>query len=378
MSGRELDNLADAVSAGQIGPAGQFLARFERQIAEFCGAAHAVTTCSGTAAAHIALLLAGVGPGQEVITTAWTFVATGNAIRHAGAHPVVLDVEPDHWQLDPAELERFLTGPCTRTPHGLLNPDTGRIVTAVMPVHLLGHPADLDPIRALTEAHGLALVCDAAQAIGATHRGRPIGAPGLSAVSFNANKIITTGGGGAILTDDAGLADRARYLINQAREHPVEYRHGEVGFNYRMTNLQAAIGCAQLERIESFIAAKRATFDRYAEALADLDGVRFQAEAAWAHTTRWFTTCLIAPERSATTAPQLRARLADADIAAGPPWTPLHLTGAHRHTAPWPSPVAETLGRNAIHLPCSVGMTHAQQDRVIDAVRSAVPPLRRT
>lgn len=296
-----------------------------------------------------------------MITTAWTFVATGNAIRHAGAHPVVLDVEPDHWQLDPAQLERFLTGHCTRTWHGLLNPDSRRIVTAVMPVYLLGHPADLDPIRALADAHGLALVCAAAQAVGATYRARPIGAQGLSAVSFNANKIITTGGGGAIVTDDAGLADRAHHLVNQAREHPVEYRHGEVGFNYRMTNLQVAIGCAQLERIEAFIAAKRAIFDRYAEALADLDGVRFQAEAAWAHATRWFTTCLIAPERSATTAPRLRAWLADADIAAWPPWTPLHLTGAHRHTAPWPSPVAETLGRNAIHLPRY--QTRSSQDR---------------
>lgn len=375
LSGRERGYLAEAVAAGQIGPVGQFLTRFEQEIAYRCGVPHAVATCTGSAAAHICVRLAGVEHGQEVATAAWTFVATGNAIRHAGAHPVALDVEADHWQLDPARLERFLTSHCTPAADGLVNPDTGRRVTAVMPVHLLGHPADLNPIRALADEHGLAVVTDAAQAVGATYRGEPVGSHGLSAVSFNANKLITTGGGGAILTDDAGLAERARYLINQARENPTEYRHGEVGFNYRMTNLQAAVGCAQLERIDTFIAAKRRIFDRYADALAGLNGVRFQTEAEWAHATRWFTTIHLDPDRSATTAIRLRACLAEAGIAAGPPWTPLHLTGAHDRAAPWPCPVAESLGEHAMHLPCSVGLTDAQQDRVSFLLPGADPSM---
>jgi perosamine synthetase len=372
LSGNEARYLAQAIAARQPGPSGDFLTRFEAGIAELTGTRHAVATSSGTAALHIAFLLARVQPGDEVIVPAWTFVATANAIRHAGGHPVALDIDPDHWQLDPAQLERFLTRHCRTQSGRAADTITGRPIAAVAPVDLLGHPADLAAITALAAEYGIAVVEDAAQALGAAYHGRPAGGSGLAAASFNANKLITAGGGGAILTSDDHAAGRARYLISQARDHPVEYRHGEPGWNYQMTNLHAAVGCAQLERASHLITAKRRIYARYSSELAELAGIQFQQEAPWATATRWLATIAVDPQVTGITAGKLRARLAADGIQAGPPWTPLHLTGAYRGCAPWPCPVAERLGRDALHLPSSVTLTGDQQDRVLAAVRAAI------
>jgi perosamine synthetase len=376
LTGSEARYLAQAAAAGQVGPAGEFLDRFEKIIARLAGARHAVATSSGTAALHIALILAGVRPGDEVLTSAWTFVATANAIHHAGAHPVALDIDPGNWQLDPAQVEWFLDRHCDSAGGQLTNNATGRPITAIVPVHLLGHPADLDRLRGLAARYGLAMVEDAAQALGARYKGRPVGSGGIAALSFNLNKIITTGGGGAVLTDNPGLAARARYLISQARDDAAEYRHAEVGWNYRMSNLHAAVGVAQAERLDDIIRAKHRIRGRYADALAGLPGVTFQAPSAWAEPTWWFTTISIGPQASASGSPA-RAHLARLGIQAGPPWTPLHLTGAHRGCAPGPCPAAEHLGRTAIHLPCSATLSTVGQDRVITAIRDTVAALLR-
>jgi perosamine synthetase len=367
LTGSEARYLAQAIAAGQAGPAGEFLDRFEELIARLTGTRHAVATSSGTAALHIALALAGIRPGDEVLTGAWTFVATANAIRHAGAHPVALDIGPGNWQLDPVQVEQFLEHGCICAGGRIINTATRRPVTAIVPVHLLGHPADLDRLRKIAGRYGLALIEDAAQALGARYKSRPVGSGGIAALSFNLNKIITAGGGGAVLTDDPGLAARARYLINQARDNPAEYQHGEIGWNYRMSNLHAAVGVAQAERLEDLISAKLRIRDRYAGALAGVPGITFQIPSTWAEPTWWFTTISIGPE-TGTSGSRARASLARLGIRAGPSWTPLHLTGAHRDCAPGPCPVAENLGRTAIHLPCSATLSTADQDRVITAV----------
>lgn len=371
LSGSEARYLAQAIAAGQAGPAGEFLDRFEEIIARLTGARHAVAVSSGTAALHIALILAGVRPGDEVLTSAWTFVATANAIRHASAYPVALDVDPGNWQLDPGKVGQFLARRCTRTDGRLIDTATGRPVTAIVPVHLLGHPADLDWLHGIAARYGLALAEDAAQALGARYKGRPVGADGIAALSFNLNKIVTAGGGGAILTSDPDRASRVRYLINQARDDPSQYRHGEVGWNYRMSNLHAAVGVAQAERLDDLIRAKRRIRDRYADALGGLPGITFQAPSSWAEPTWWFTTVSIGPEAGAS-GNEVRKRLAGVGIQAGPPWTPLHMTGAHRDCAPDPCPAAEHLGRTAIHLPCSATLNAADQDRIITAIRGIV------
>jgi perosamine synthetase len=374
LTGAEARYVADAVKAGQPGPAGAFLTRFEDGAAKLAGAAYAVATCSGTAALHVALVLAGVRPGDEVIVPAWTFVATANAVRHAGASAVALDIDPGCWQLDPGQVEQFITRHCRVRSGQLTDTRTGRPVTAIVPVDLLGHPADLDAFTSLASRYGITVVEDAAQALGAAGRGRPAGSSGLAATSFNTNKLITAGAGGAILTSDPQAGSRARYLINQARDHPDGYQHGELGWNYRMSNPHAAIGCAQLERAREFIAAKRRIFDRYARELTRCDGIRFQAEAPWATATRWLSTIAVDAQHAGTTAAGLRAVLAAAGVQTGPPWTPLHQTGAHHGCAPWPCPVAERLGRDAVHLPSSASLSAGQQDRVITAVHAACRP----
>jgi perosamine synthetase len=378
LSGNEARYLVQAITAGQPGPAGGFLARFEEGVSNLAGVRHAVATCTGTAALHIAFLLAGVRPGDEVIVPDWTFVATANAVRHAGGYPIALDIDPDYWQLDPAQLERFLSQHCHRQGEQLLDTLTGRPLRAIAPVDLLGHAADLAAITALAADYQIAVVEDAAQALGATWHSRPAGSSGLAAASFNANKLITAGSGGAVLTDDDGTAGRARYLINQARDHPVEYRHGELAWNYRMTNLHAAIGCAQLERATHLISAKQQIYSQYVAELAGIDGVQFQQEAPWASATRWLATIVVDPQTTGIDGVRLRQALAAGGIQAGPPWTPLHQTGAHCGCAPWPCPVAERLGHDALHLPSSPTLTAEQQDRVISAIRAATHQSART
>jgi perosamine synthetase len=362
---REIAYVTDAVRSGWVSSIGPYIDRFEQDFARYLGVRHAVAVSNGTVALHLALHAMGLGPGDEVIVPDLTFAATAHTVLQTGATPVFADVSAETWCLDPRAVERALT-PRTR---------------AIVPVHLFGHPADMPAISALARASGhgrVRVLEDAAEAHGASIGGVKAGALGdMGAFSFYGNKLMTTGEGGMLTTDDDALARRCRFLKDHGMSPERRYFHTELAFNYRMTNLQAAVGCAQLERIDTLIAAKRRIFDRYADALAGLDGLRFQTEAAWADATRWFTTTHIDPDRSATTATRLRACLAKAGIQTGPPWTPLHLTGAHYRAAPWPCPVAETLGRHAMHLPCSVSLTDAQQDRVIDAVRTAVASLSR-
>lgn len=364
---REEQYVLEALRSGQFGPGATGVTRFEHALAEQIGVRHAVATNSGSSALHVALLLAGVGPDDEVIVPAWTFVATANAVRHLGAWPVALDVDERHWQLDPVQLARFLREH-TRSERGrTINTATGRRVAAVVPVHLLGHPADLPAIQAVADEYGLVVVEDAAQAIGADG----IAASGLAVVSFNFNKLITAGAGGALLLNDDKRTARARYLINQARTSSGGYQHGEVGFNYLMTGLHAAVGLAQLERLDVVLDAKRRIRDRYRHDLSDLPGVCWQQDAPGVRSTGWLSTILLDPDTSGLDAPGLRRQLADAGVDTGAPWTPLHLTGAHPGCAPRPCPVAERLGAQSLHLPSSSALTPDDQDRVVDAVRAA-------
>ncbi|MFI1796515.1 aminotransferase class I/II-fold pyridoxal phosphate-dependent enzyme [Streptomyces sp. NPDC020379] len=370
LSGREVEYVTDAVASGHIGPAGPYLERLERQVAEVSDAACAVTTCCGTDALHLALLLAGVRPGDEVVVPALTFVATANAVRHLGAYPVVVDIDPEYWQIDPCAVAAFLTG-CEQRRGRVINPASGRRVAAVVPVHLLGHPAPLAELDELAQDSGIAVVADGAQGLGATYRGCGIASGGvLTSLSFNANKIITTGGGGAVLTGDPDLAARARYLGAQAASGT--YQHDEVGHNWRMSNVSAAIGCAQVERLADLVAAKRRIHDAYSEALVNVPGVSQPGCAPWATTTRWFAPLAVDPATAGIDAAELRAHLASKGVSAGPVWTPLHQTRAHAGCAPAPCPVAERLGRAVLQLPCSPGMTEDEVSRTINAVRTGV------
>jgi perosamine synthetase len=324
---------------------------------------------------HIALLLADVEPGDEVIVPALTFIAPANAVRYVGAWPTFVDVDDEFWQLDPDQLASFLEEDCTRREGRLWNRRTNRRVAAILPVHIMGHPCSMDRILDLARTNGLSVVEDVTESLGAEYHGRKVGRDSrLACFSFNGNKVMTTGGGGMLVTSDAELARRATYLTTQAKDDPVEFIHRQTGFNYRLTNVQAAIGCAQLECLEHFISAKRRIAARYAKELSGLRGVALMPEASWAKASFWLYTIRIRSDQCAVGSRELMRRLGAAGIETRPLWQPLHLSPAHEGSFARPCPVAERLNRDALSLPSSTGLSEADQSRVVQAIRQILAP----
>lgn len=370
IGGREWAYVKDCLDTGWVSSVGDYVTRFETELASHVGAKHGVAVSSGTAALHLALQLAGIRPDEEVVVPSLTFIAPANAVRYVGAWPAFVDVDAAFWQLDPVQLEAFLREDCTRDAGGLRNRRTGRRVSAVLPVDTLGHPCDLEPIMRLAREFGLAVVEDACESLGAHYRGRPLGqwSP-ITCFSFNGNKTITTGGGGMIVTDDPDLARKGRYFATQAKDDPVEYVHGAVGYNYRLTNVQAAIGCAQLENLDTFVDRKRAIAERYIESLEAVPGITPMNEAPWVRSAFWMFTVLIEEARYGMDSRRLLQALDGYGVQTRPLWQPLHRSPAHTKSFARPCPVAERLSRDALSLPSSTDLTEQQQEAVIEAVR---------
>ena len=368
LAGNEWKYVKECLDTNWVSSAGPFVDRFERDMAQYLGLPHAVATVNGTAALHVALLAAGVTAGDEVLLPAFTFVATANAVAYCGAHPVFLDSEEASWGLDPVRLAEFLDGECEVRAGRVVNRRTGRVVRALLPVHLYGHPCDLDPMLALARRYPLAVVEDSAEALGARYRGRAVGADGLAGcLSFNGNKIITTGAGGMVLTREPAVAARVRQLTTQARGDAIEFVHDEIGFNYRLSNLHAALGVAQLEQLDGFVEDKRRTAAFYQQAFARVDGVRPFVEAPWARSTYWMASVLLDEGRCPDVAALIRD-LNAAGIQARPLWRPLHLQPAFRSAQAAAVSVAERLHARGLSLPCSVGITPEERQDVVDAV----------
>lgn len=375
LRGNEWRYLKECLDTNFVSSVGPFVERFEAALAARIGVPRAVATVNGTAALHVALRVAGVAAGDEVVVSTLTFIAPANAVRYLGAWPVFMDAEPRYWQMDVAKLAAFLAEGCERTAAGLRNRATGRRVRALLPVHILGHPVDLDPLLELARRYDLPVIEDASEALGATYRGRPVGSHGdIAGFSFNGNKLITTGGGGMITTRHAAWADKAKYLTTQAKDDPLEYRHDEIGYNYRLTNLAAALGVAQMELLDDYVAAKRRIAARYTEALRDLPGIECMAEAPWAGSTFWMFTVRLDQARFGLSSRELLASLARQGIQARPLWQPMHRSKSQAGAHAWQIEVADQLWADCLSLPCSVGLTAAQQETVIAAVRAAARP----
>jgi len=370
IAGNEWIYIKECLDSGWVSSAGNFVGRFEQEMANYLGGGvEAVAVVNGTSALHISLLIAGLQPDDEVLMPALSFIAPANTVRYCGAWPVFLDVDQETWQLNPAQLESFLSEESEKRGKELFNRSTGRRIKAVLPVDLLGHPADMDPIIDTAHQHGLVVIEDATESLGAKYKGRPVGTFGdISCLSFNGNKLITTGGGGMIITDKPEWAARARYLTTQAKDDPLEYIHGEVGFNYRLTNLQAAMGCAQLEQIDKFIEAKRGIAARYEEAFRDLTGITPMPQAEWAQSVFWLYTVLIDEELVGSSSRKLMLKLGQSGIQARPLWQPLHKSPALANCQAFQVRVAEQLQNRALSLPSSVGMTENQQKMVIQLI----------
>jgi perosamine synthetase len=329
----------DCVDSGWISSLGQYVGRFERDFATFCEARHAVATSNGTTALHLCLVTLGIGPGDEVLVPDLTFVATANVVRYTGATPVLVDSDPRTWGMDAADARRKLTA---RT-------------RAIIPVHLYGHPVDLDPFLAMADEHRLDIVEDAAEAHGARYKGRRVGALGrIGAFSFYGNKIITTGEGGMVVTNDPTLAERAAFLRDHAMDPRRRYYHPEIGFNYRMTNIQAAIGCAQLEQADAILSRRKSIAGAYQAGLAEIRGLTLPPAESWAENVYWMYSVLVEPAfgpNRETVIAGLRARGVDSR----PFFVPLHELPPYRLDVPFP--VATSLAARGINLPSGTGLT---------------------
>lgn len=371
--GNEWAYVKKCLDTGWVSSVGSYVERFEADMARAAGTRFAVATVNGTAALHTALLVAGVRPDDEVLVSTLTFIAPANVVRYVGARPVFIDAEPATGQMDPARVAEFLDRRCVARGGEVFDCETGRRVKAIIPVHILGHPVDMDPVLELARRYGFAVVEDATESLGATYRDRRVGQLGdIACFSFNGNKIITTGGGGMLVTDDETWARKARYLTTQAKDDPVEFVHNEIGYNYRLTNVLAAIGVAQLERLPEYVAAKRRIAARYADALGGVSGLSFFGEAPWARATFWMSVVRIDPEAFGSDSRALLRALEARRIQTRPLWQPIHLSRAHAGSPRVGGDVAERLNRECLTLPCSVGLTDEQQSRVIAGIVSFV------
>ena len=335
------------------------------------GANYAVATVNGTAALHIALLVAGVQPEDEVLVSTLSFIAPANAIRYVGAWPVFMDADPAFWQMDPEKVREFLEKECHWKNGRLINKTSLRPVKAILPVHILGHPCDMEPLLNIARQYNLRVIEDATESLGAKYKNQKVGHLGdIACFSFNGNKIITTGGGGMIVTDNEKWARRAKYLTTQAKDDSMESIHNEIGFNYRLTNLQAAMGCAQMEHLDDHVAGKRRIAASYNQAFRDAPGITSMREAAWAFSIFWMYTILVEKKTYGMDSRILLNRLKDRGIESRPLWQPLHRSRAHVKNQAYRIEVADALSRDALSLPSSVGFSATNLDAVTTAIKN--------
>jgi len=360
-AGNEWTYVKECLDTGWVSSVGAYVDRLETDLAVYTGVKHAVAVVNGTAALHICLILAGVEADDEVLIPALTFIATANAVTYCGAVPHFVDSEERTLGLDPVRLADHLIETAEVRPDGCYNRKTGRRIKAVVPMHTFGHPVDLDALSDVCSRFKIEMVEDAAESLGSFYKGRHTGNWGrLSALSFNGNKIITTGGGGAILTNNEDLAARAKHLTTTAKvPHRWEFNHDMVGYNYRLPNLNAALGCAQLEQLTGFLAQKRRLAERYAVALEAVEGLRFVSEPEFARSNYWLNALLL-DEQLASKRDNLLALTNDAGIMTRPAWKLMHRLPMFADCPRMDLGVAESLERRLINIPSSAflgGMT---------------------
>jgi len=357
----ERELLLDAFDSNWIAPLGPHVDAFEREFCEIVGVPHVVALSSGTASLHLALLMLGVGPGDEVIVSTFTFAASANVVAYLGAVPVFIDSDRETWNMDPGLLAEELASCAKR----------GKLPKAAIVVDLYGQCADYEPILAACAEYGVLVVEDAAEALGAAYRGKPAGSFGaMSVFSFNGNKIITTSGGGMLASQDASLVERARYLATQARDPAPHYQHSAVGYNYRMSNLLAAVGRGQLRVLRDRVARKREIFRIYREALGGLPGISFMPIAGHGEPNYWLTCIVVDPARFGSTREDIRLALEKENIESRPLWKPMHLQPIFKDCRVRGGPVSETSFRDGLCLPSGTALTDEELERVAGIVRA--------
>lgn len=348
---KEIEYVTDCIQTGWVSSVGRYVDEFEKRLADYTGVKRAIAVVNGTAALHIALKIAGVQTNDEVFMPSLTFIATANAASYLHAIPHFVDVSIETLGLDPIKLEDHIRKIGQMKNGELINKQTGRVIRAVVPIHTFGHPADLDPLIEVCERYNLVLVEDAAESLGSYYKGKHTGGFGLvGALSFNGNKIITTGGGGAILTNDEKLADYAKHITTTAKiPHRWEYSHDEIGFNYRMPNINAALGCAQLEKLDKFLISKRELAKRYQKLFDKIEGVKLFTEPSFGTSNYWLQTILIDSKKHNRDI--ILERLNDEGTMTRPVWTPLHQLTPYSNCPKSDLSITDELNKRVINIP---------------------------
>jgi dTDP-4-amino-4,6-dideoxygalactose transaminase len=362
VDGREAELVVEAIASNWIAPLGPQVDAFEREIAAVAGVDHAVALSSGTAALHLAFVVLGIGAGDEVACSSFTFAASANAVTYTGAMPFFVDANEATWTIDPELLDHAIR----------VRQEAGARVRAVLAVDLYGQCCDYDALREVCALHEVVLVQDAAESLGATYRGAPSGGQGaLAAFSFNGNKIITTSGGGMLVSQRQEWIEHARKLSTQAREPVAHYEHVEVGFNYRMSNILAALGRAQLESLQERVAVRRRLRDRYRELLNGVAGISFMPDATYGATNAWLTCIVVDPDAFGSDRETIRLALEREDIESRPLWKPMHLQPVFASHNTFGGDVSSLLFERGLCLPTGSALTDADQDRVVATLLAA-------
>jgi aminotransferase in exopolysaccharide biosynthesis len=370
LTGRESEYLQECIETTFVSSVGPFVTRFEKMVAEAAGSSIATATSAGTTGLHAALVAVGVGQNDLVVLPSFTFIASANAIAYCGASPWLLDVTAESWTLNPTLLAEQLATETTQRNDSLFHKTTGRRVAAIMPVYTLGMPADMDAITKIANDYNLPVVADGAAALGASYKNNSSGTFGadLTVYSFNGNKIVTAGGGGTVVGEDPELMELVRHLTTTAKVGQT-YHHDRIGFNYRMTNIAAAIGCAQMERLEEFIGVKREIQKLYNEALENLPEVNIFPQPDWAEGTCWLSGVIMANIESAEI---LRCKLKENSIDARSFWKPIHLQPMFTNSPTTAQHVSSKIWSRIVTLPCSTGLKESEQAKVIETIQNSL------
>ena len=372
ISGNEWKYVKECLDTGWVSSAGKFVDQFAETFSDYVGMPYAVPTSSGTAGLHVALIALGLQPDEEVLIPTLTFVATANVARYCYAHPVFMDIEPDHLTLDIEKVKSFLQQQCVAKDGALWNKISGRKIRGVIPVHLYGHPVDMDPLLEIAEKYDLFILEDATEAVGSKYKGKPVGTIGnVGVYSFNGNKMMTTGGGGMVITQNQKTAEKIRHLTSQAKSPGTEYYHTEVGYNYRLNNIQAALGLAQLEQLPHFINKRGAISKFYRDHLSKVNGVRIQKDADWAFNNCWLSWIII--EKAApTNKDKLLAMLNQNNMQSRSFFVPIHLLPPYKEDLAYQIEHATRIYKQGLNLPSHPELIVEDLTHIVNLISSSL------
>ena len=371
ISGNEWKYIKECIDTGWVSSAGKFIDKFASSFSDYVDVPHAIATSSGTSGLHVVLLALGLQPNEEVLVPTLTFVATANVVQYCYAYPVFMDIEPNYLTLDVGKVKSFLQQQCIVKDGVLWNKISGRRIRGVIPVHLYGHPVDMDPLLDIAQKYDLFIVEDATEAVGSKYKGKSVGTIGnVGVYSFNGNKMMTTGGGGMVVTNNSHQAEKIQHLTTQAKSSGLEYHHTEIGYNYRLTNIQAALGLAQLEQLPNFIEKRRAISKFYREHLSKVKGVIVQKDADWASNDCWLSWILVEKEYPKTKT-ELLTLLNDKNIQARSFFIPLHTLPPYKNHQTYRIEYATEAYKKGLNLPSHPTLTKADLEKIVDTVASS-------